>query len=85
MWWEGKHFSGEAGQVAAVAALQVSLCLVQVPGFVRSIHQRLASNEPPDDWLFMDVLRLTEAHPTDVAVTLLRCAPSCDRYRARPP
>ncbi|XP_077037220.1 maestro heat-like repeat-containing protein family member 6 [Agelaius phoeniceus] len=54
----------------------------QVPGFVRNMHQRLASNEPPDDWLFMDILRLTEAHPTDVAVTLLRCAPSCDRGAA---
>ncbi|XP_053803789.1 maestro heat-like repeat-containing protein family member 6 [Vidua chalybeata] len=54
----------------------------QVPGFVRNMHQRLASNGPPDDWLFMDILRLTEAHPTDVAVTLLRCAPSCDRGAA---
>ncbi|XP_059724353.1 maestro heat-like repeat-containing protein family member 6 [Haemorhous mexicanus] len=54
----------------------------QVPGFVRNMHQKLASSEPPDDRLFMDVLRLTEAHPTDVAVTLLRCAPSCDRGAA---
>ncbi|XP_063017487.1 uncharacterized protein LOC134421048 [Melospiza melodia melodia] len=57
----------------------------QVPGFVRNLHQRLASNEPPDDWLFMDILRLTEEQPTDVAVTLLRCAPTCDRYRAHLP
>ncbi|XP_064575209.1 maestro heat-like repeat-containing protein family member 6 isoform X2 [Zonotrichia leucophrys gambelii] len=54
----------------------------QVPGFVRNMHQRLASNEPPDDWLFMDILRLTEEQPTDVAVTLLRCAPTCDRAAA---
>ncbi|OWK50499.1 hypothetical protein RLOC_00005749 [Lonchura striata] len=52
----------------------------QVPGFVRNMHQRLVSNGPPDEWLLMDILRLTEAHPTDVAVTLLRCAPSCDRF-----
>nr|XP_031361201.1 maestro heat-like repeat-containing protein family member 6 [Lonchura striata domestica] len=54
----------------------------QVPGFVRNMHQRLVSNGPPDEWLLMDILRLTEAHPTDVAVTLLRCAPSCDRGAA---
>ncbi|XP_030133788.3 maestro heat-like repeat-containing protein family member 6 isoform X2 [Taeniopygia guttata] len=54
----------------------------QVPGFVRNMHQRLVSNGPPDEGLFMDILRLTEAHPTDVAVTLLRCAPSCDRAAA---
>ncbi|XP_039411478.1 uncharacterized protein LOC120410319 [Corvus cornix cornix] len=54
----------------------------QVPGFVRNIHQRLVSKVPPDDRLFMDILRLTDAHPTDVAVTLLRCAPSCDRGAA---
>ncbi|XP_031971093.1 maestro heat-like repeat-containing protein family member 7 [Corvus moneduloides] len=54
----------------------------QVPGFVRNIHQRLVSKVPPDDRLFMDILRLTDAHPTDVAVTLLRCAPSCDRAAA---
>ncbi|XP_077641345.1 uncharacterized protein LOC110479923 [Lonchura striata] len=79
MWWEGKHCSGEA---AAVAALRVSPRLLQVPGFVRNMHQRLVSNGPPDEWLLMDILRLTEAHPTDVAVTLLRCAPSCDRGAA---
>ncbi|KAM7048941.1 maestro heat-like repeat-containing protein family member 7 isoform 2-T3 [Acridotheres tristis] len=54
----------------------------QVPGFVRNMHQRLVSNGPPDDRLFMDILRLTDAHSTDVAVTLLRCAPSCDRGAA---
>ncbi|XP_030920838.1 maestro heat-like repeat-containing protein family member 6, partial [Geospiza fortis] len=51
----------------------------EVPDFVRNMHQRLVSSAPPDDKPFMDILRLTEAHPTDVAVTLLRCAPSCDR------
>ncbi|XP_064291556.1 uncharacterized protein LOC135309336 [Passer domesticus] len=51
----------------------------EVPDFVRNMHQRLVSSASPDNKLFMDILRLTEAHPTDVAVTLLRCAPSCDR------
>ncbi|XP_066179381.1 LOW QUALITY PROTEIN: maestro heat-like repeat-containing protein family member 7 [Sylvia atricapilla] len=54
----------------------------QVPGFVRNMHQRFQSDEPPDDRLFMDILRLTDAHPNDVAVTLLRCAPSCDKGAA---
>ncbi|TRZ12482.1 hypothetical protein HGM15179_014631 [Zosterops borbonicus] len=52
----------------------------EVPDFVRSMHQRLVSNAPPDDKMLMDILRLTEAHATDVTVTLLRCAPSCDRF-----
>ncbi|RMC18322.1 hypothetical protein DUI87_04205 [Hirundo rustica rustica] len=52
----------------------------KVPDFVRNMHQRLVFNPSPEDRLFMDILRLTEAHPTDVAVTLLRCAPSCDRF-----
>ncbi|XP_053803458.1 maestro heat-like repeat-containing protein family member 6 isoform X2 [Vidua chalybeata] len=51
----------------------------EVPDFVRNMHQRLVSNAPPDDRMLMDILRLTEAYPTDVMVTLLRCAPSCDR------
>ncbi|CAN8201051.1 unnamed protein product [Coccothraustes coccothraustes] len=51
----------------------------EVPDFVRNTHQTLVSRAPANDKLFMDILRLTEAHPTDVAVTLLRCAPSCDR------
>ncbi|TRZ23240.1 hypothetical protein HGM15179_003876 [Zosterops borbonicus] len=54
----------------------------QVPGFVRNMHQRFLSDEPPDDRLFMDILRLTDAHPNDVAVTLLRCASSCDKGAA---
>ncbi|XP_053803460.1 uncharacterized protein LOC128790597 isoform X4 [Vidua chalybeata] len=58
---------------------ELSMCLHQVPDFVRNMHQRLVSNAPPDDRMLMDILRLTEAYPTDVMVTLLRCAPSCDR------
>ncbi|KAF4793684.1 hypothetical protein TURU_109047 [Turdus rufiventris] len=54
--------------------------LKTVPDFVRKMRQRLVSNAPPNNRILMDILRLTEAHPTDVAVTLLRCAPSCDRF-----
>ncbi|XP_066045327.1 LOW QUALITY PROTEIN: maestro heat-like repeat-containing protein family member 7 [Chamaea fasciata] len=54
----------------------------QVPGFVRNMRQRFLSGVPPDDRLFMDILRLTDAHPNDVAVTLLHCDPSCDRGAA---
>nr|XP_031361192.1 maestro heat-like repeat-containing protein family member 6 [Lonchura striata domestica] len=79
VWWKGKNFSEEAGEVAVLAALQLSVCLHQVPDFVRNMHQRLVSSAPPGDRVLMDILRLTEAHPTDVTVTLLRCAPSCDR------
>ncbi|XP_005048998.2 PREDICTED: maestro heat-like repeat-containing protein family member 6 [Ficedula albicollis] len=51
----------------------------EVPDFVRNMHQRLVSNASPNDRMLMDIVRLAEAHPADVAVTLLRRAPSCDR------
>ncbi|XP_027527879.1 maestro heat-like repeat-containing protein family member 6, partial [Neopelma chrysocephalum] len=41
-----------------------------------------ASNTPPDDRLFINILRLTDIYPADVVFTLLRCAPSCDRAAA---
>ncbi|KAM7049491.1 uncharacterized protein M8220_004922 [Acridotheres tristis] len=49
---------------------------------VRNMHQGLVSSASPDDKLFINILRLTEAQPADVAVTLLHCAPSCDRAAA---
>lgn len=82
---KGSTSQRKLGKLLPLAALQVSLCLPQVPGFVRNMHQRFTSDEPPDDRLFMDILRLTDAHPNDVAVTLLRCAPSCDKYRTHLP
>lgn len=82
---KGSTSQGKLGMSIPLAALQVSLCLLQVPGFVRNMHQRFLSDEPPDDRLFMDILRLTDAHPNDVAVTLLRCASSCDKYRTHLP
>ncbi|XP_017583875.1 PREDICTED: uncharacterized protein LOC108445229 [Corvus brachyrhynchos] len=47
---------------------------------VRYIHQWLLSNEyNPEYNLSRTLLDLTEAYPTDVVMTLLRVAPSCDR------
>ncbi|KAM4752001.1 maestro heat-like repeat-containing protein family member 7 [Cyanocitta cristata] len=51
----------------------------QVPAMVRKIHQRLGSHVTVDARLPINVLRLAEEHPADVVLTLLRCAPSCDR------
>ncbi|XP_029819880.1 maestro heat-like repeat-containing protein family member 7 [Manacus vitellinus] len=54
----------------------------QVPAFVRNIHQRLTASATPDKKLLMEFLRVTDEHPADAVVTLLRCAPSCDRAAA---
>ncbi|XP_039926351.1 maestro heat-like repeat-containing protein family member 6 [Hirundo rustica] len=53
----------------------------QVPAIVRNIHQRLTSHVTVGARLQMDILRLAEEHPADVVLTLLHCAPTCDRYR----
>ncbi|XP_032532896.1 uncharacterized protein LOC116781305 [Chiroxiphia lanceolata] len=52
----------------------------QVPAIVRCIHQWLTSNVSDEHRLDKTLVLLTEAHPVDVAVTLLRSAPACDRY-----
>ncbi|XP_064495729.1 maestro heat-like repeat-containing protein family member 7, partial [Pseudopipra pipra] len=54
-------------------------CPLQVPAIVRCIHQWLTSNVSDEHRLDKTLVLLTEAHPTDVAVTLLRSAPACDR------
>ncbi|XP_064495750.1 uncharacterized protein LOC135404955 [Pseudopipra pipra] len=54
-------------------------CPLQVPAIVRCIHQWLTSNVSAEHRLDKTLVLLTEAHPTDVAVTLLRSAPACDR------
>ncbi|XP_027564175.1 uncharacterized protein LOC113981140 [Neopelma chrysocephalum] len=54
----------------------------QVPAFVRNVHQRLTASGTLEEKLLTDFLRVTEAHPDDVVVTLLRCAPACDRAAA---
>ncbi|XP_064495844.1 uncharacterized protein LOC135405055 [Pseudopipra pipra] len=52
----------------------------QVPATVRCIHQWLTSNVSAEHRLDKTLVLLTEAHPTDVAVTLLRSAPACYRF-----
>ncbi|XP_068034296.1 maestro heat-like repeat-containing protein family member 6, partial [Anomalospiza imberbis] len=54
----------------------------QVPGIVRNIHQSLVSHVSVDARLQIDLVRLAEEHPADVVLTLLRCAPTCDRAAA---
>ncbi|XP_065493647.1 maestro heat-like repeat-containing protein family member 6 [Caloenas nicobarica] len=58
--------------------------LQQVPRIVRCIHQWFTSNvdESAEHRLDNTLVELTHAHPHDVVVTLLRCAPSCDRAAA---
>ncbi|CAN8174178.1 unnamed protein product [Coccothraustes coccothraustes] len=51
----------------------------QVPAIVRSIHQRLLSHVTLHARLQSHILRLAEKHPAEVVLTLLRCAPTCDR------
>ncbi|XP_048144360.1 uncharacterized protein LOC125318047 [Corvus hawaiiensis] len=51
----------------------------QVPAMVRNIHQSLGSHVTVGARLGFNILRLAEEHPADVVLTLLRCAPSCDR------
>ncbi|XP_039239866.1 maestro heat-like repeat-containing protein family member 6 isoform X2 [Pipra filicauda] len=51
----------------------------QVPTIVRCIHQWLMSNVSAEHRLDKTLVLLTEEHPMDVAVTLLRSAPACDR------
>ncbi|XP_032535431.1 maestro heat-like repeat-containing protein family member 9 [Chiroxiphia lanceolata] len=54
----------------------------QVPAFVRNVHQRLTGSATPEEKLLLDFLRVTDEHPADAVVTLLHCAPSCDRAAA---
>ncbi|XP_064516143.1 maestro heat-like repeat-containing protein family member 6 [Pseudopipra pipra] len=49
-----------------------------VPAIVWSIHHDLTFHVSPHT----DICRLAEAHPRDVVMTLLRCAPECDRAAA---
>lgn len=62
-------------------------CLPQVPSIVRCIYRWLTSNTDVSAERRLDntLLELTHVHAHDVVVTLLRCAPWCDRYGARLP
>ena len=52
---------------------------------VKCIHQWLLANKSAEHRLGRTLLKLTEAQPTDVVMTLLRVAPLCDRYGAHLP
>lgn len=52
---------------------------------VRDIHERLMSHVTLDARLHITILNLAEEHPFDMVLTLLHCAPTCDRYRAQLP
>ncbi|XP_023803118.1 uncharacterized protein LOC111944640, partial [Cyanistes caeruleus] len=54
----------------------------QVPVMVKNIHQSLTSHVTVGARLATNILKLAEKHPVDVVLTLLRCAPSCDRAAA---
>ncbi|XP_064291557.1 maestro heat-like repeat-containing protein family member 1 [Passer domesticus] len=54
----------------------------QVPAMVKNIHQSLVSRVTVNARLQSDIVRLAEEHPADVALTLLHCAPTCDRAAA---
>ncbi|XP_071280438.1 maestro heat-like repeat-containing protein family member 7 [Agelaius tricolor] len=56
-----------------------------VPTIVRDIYQWLAfiTDVSAEHRLDKTLQEMTLAQPLDVVVTLLRCAPSCDRYEAR--
>ncbi|XP_058660309.1 uncharacterized protein LOC131557256 [Ammospiza caudacuta] len=51
----------------------------QVQATVRDILWRLASCVTVDGGLHMEILSMTEEHPAQVVMSLLRCAPTCDR------
>lgn len=52
---------------------------------VRDIHQTLMSCLTVDAGLQRDILSLAQEHPANVVMSLLRCAPTCDRYTAQLP
>ncbi|XP_053804162.1 uncharacterized protein LOC128790960 [Vidua chalybeata] len=54
----------------------------QVPAKVKNMHQSLMSHVSVDARLQTDIVRLAEEHPADAVLTLLRCAPTCDRAAA---
>ncbi|XP_064497303.1 uncharacterized protein LOC135406795 isoform X2 [Pseudopipra pipra] len=76
--------SCKAGDCAAIADIIMgsgSSHLNKVPTIVRDIHQQLMkiTYMSQEDRLKKTLQEMTVAQPHDVVVTLLRCAPSCDR------
>ncbi|XP_017662902.1 PREDICTED: maestro heat-like repeat-containing protein family member 7 isoform X2 [Lepidothrix coronata] len=54
----------------------------KVPAIVRYIHQCLTFHVSPDVRQHIDIRSLADTNPHEVVMTLLRCAPACDRAAA---
>lgn len=88
VWWGAKQFSAEdVHLVHSGSNPALPPCLLQVPTIVKFIHRWLVSNKDVSSEHRLDksLLELTHAHPSDVVVTLLCSAPSCERYGAHLP
>ncbi|KAK2532039.1 hypothetical protein Q9966_008312 [Columba livia] len=82
---EGQSYDAEAGAALLDMLVESEVStLKQVPRIVRCIHQWFMTNtdESVEHSLDNTLVELTDAHPHDVVVALLRCAPSCDRLVA---
>ncbi|KAK2532038.1 hypothetical protein Q9966_008311 [Columba livia] len=80
---EGQSYDAEAGAALLDMLVESEVStLKQVPRIVRCIHQWFMTNtdESVEHSLDNTLVELTDAHPHDVVVALLRCAPSCDRF-----
>ncbi|XP_023773409.1 uncharacterized protein LOC111922082 [Cyanistes caeruleus] len=76
------HVPSQATSTGPTQPLRPAECDGMVPTIVRNIHQSLVSHVTVDVRQQIDIIRLAEEHPVDVVLTLLRCAPSCDRAAA---
>ncbi|KAK2532035.1 hypothetical protein Q9966_008308 [Columba livia] len=82
---EGQSYDAEAGAALLDMLVESEVStLKQVPRIVRCIHRWFMTNteESVEHSLDNTLVELTDAHPHDVVVALLRCAPSCDRLVA---
>ncbi|XP_071666853.1 maestro heat-like repeat-containing protein family member 6 [Patagioenas fasciata] len=82
---EGQSCDVEAGAALLDTLVESEVStLKQVPRIVRCIHRWFTTNtdESAEHRLDDTLVELTDAHPHDVVVALLRCAPSCDRAAA---
>ncbi|XP_064515502.1 uncharacterized protein LOC135416353 [Pseudopipra pipra] len=57
-------------------------CMAEVPAIVRYIHQCLSFHVSPDVRQHIDIRSLADTNPHEVVMTLLCCAPACDRAAA---
>ncbi|XP_064515393.1 uncharacterized protein LOC135416302 [Pseudopipra pipra] len=57
-------------------------CVAEVPAIMRYIHQCLTFHLSSDVSLYSNILSLVGAHPRHVVMSLLHCAPACDRAAA---